>query len=76
VPAVTRETREGNAAVALAAAIRGREPDLQAGADTSGHGEETAASQGYHHKWSTHDEGRRIGREDTSSLARKMHEGR
>jgi hypothetical protein len=76
VPAVTRETREGNAAVALAAAIRGREPDLQAGADTSGHGEENAASQGYNHKRSTHDEGRRIGREDTSSFARKMHEGR
>jgi hypothetical protein len=63
-------------AVALAAAISGREPDLQAGADTSGHGKETAASQGHHHKWSTHDEGRRIGREDASSLAREMHEGR
>jgi hypothetical protein len=42
----------------------------------SGHGKETAASQGHHHKRSTHDEGRGIGREDTSSLARGMHEGR
>jgi hypothetical protein len=76
VPAVTHETREGDAAVALAATIQGWEPDLQAGADMSGHGKETAASQGHHHKRSTHDEGRRIGREDTSSLTREMHEER
>jgi hypothetical protein len=73
---VTCETREGDAAVALAATIRGREPDLQADADTSGHGKDTAASQGHHHKRSTHDEGRRIGREDTSSLAREILGGR
>jgi hypothetical protein len=51
------ETREGDATVALAATIRGREPNLQADADTSGHGKETTASQGHHHKQSTHDEG-------------------
>jgi hypothetical protein len=60
----------------MAAAVQGREPDLQAGADAGGHGKETAASQGHRHKWSTPDEGRRIGREDASSLARGMHEGR
>jgi hypothetical protein len=52
--------------VALAAAVPGREPDLQASADAGKHGKETAASQGHRHKWSTHDEGRRIGREEAS----------
>jgi hypothetical protein len=64
------------AGVAMATIVQGREPDLQAGADAGGHGKETATSQGRRHKWSTHDEGRRIGREDASSLAREMHEGR
>jgi hypothetical protein len=64
------------AGVALAAAVQGREPDLQAGADVGRHGKETATRQGHLHKWSTPDEARRIGREDASSLAREMHEGR
>jgi hypothetical protein len=64
------------AGVALAAAVQGRERDLQAGADAGRHGKETAASQGHRHKWSTPDEDRRIRREDASSLGREMHEGR
>jgi hypothetical protein len=62
--------------VALAAAVQGWEPDLQAGTDAGRHGKETATRQGHRHKWSTPDEGRRIGREDASSLDREMHEGR
>jgi hypothetical protein len=58
-------------AVALAAAVQGREPDLQAGADAGGHGKVTATSQGHRHKWSTHNEGRRIRREEASG-AREM----
>jgi GGDEF domain-containing protein len=61
--------------VALAAAVQGWEPDLQVSADVGKPRKETAANQGHHHKWSTHDEGRQIGREDASSLAREMREG-
>jgi hypothetical protein len=43
--------------VALAAAVEGREPDLQAGVDAGKHGKETVASLGHRHKWSTPDEG-------------------
>jgi hypothetical protein len=59
-----------------AAAVQGREPNLQAGADASKHGKEAVASLGHRNKWSTLDEGRRIEREDASSLAREMHEER
>jgi hypothetical protein len=62
--------------VAMAAIVQGRESDLQAGADAGKHGKETVASLRHRHKWSTPDEGRRIEREDASSLAREMHEGR
>jgi hypothetical protein len=64
------------AGVTLAATVQGRKPDLQAGADMGKHGKETVASLGHRHKWSTPDEGRRIEREDASSLAREMHEER
>jgi hypothetical protein len=64
------------ARVTLAAAVQGREPNLQAGADARKHGKEAVASLGHRHKWSTPDEGRRIEREDASSLAREMHEER
>jgi hypothetical protein len=37
-------------AMALTAAIQGRETDPQAGADTGGHGKEAAANQGRRHK--------------------------
>jgi hypothetical protein len=52
------------------------EPNLQAGADASKHGKEAVASLGHHHQWSTPDEGRRIEKKDTSSLAHEMHEER
>jgi hypothetical protein len=73
VPAVTRETREGDARSGAGGCYLGTGTRSS---PPSGHGKETAASQGHHHKWSTHDEGQRIGREDASSLARGMHEGR
>jgi hypothetical protein len=60
----------------MAAVIQGREPNLQAGADASKHGEEAVASVGHRHQWSTPDEGRRIERKDASSLAHEMHEER
>jgi hypothetical protein len=62
--------------VALAAAVPGREPNLQDSADAGKHGRETVASLGHRHKWNTPDEGRRIERGDASLLAREMHEGR
>jgi hypothetical protein len=60
----------------MEAVIQGQEPNLQAGADASKHGEEAVASLGHRHQWSTPDEGRRIERKDASSLAHEMHKER
>jgi hypothetical protein len=70
------DTARAYAEVTMAAVIQGREPNLQAGADMSKHEKEAIASLGHRHQWSTPDEGQRIEKKDTSSLAHEMHEER